>query len=72
MDGRRVDRAGLERAVASALGAADVPEIHAATAARVIVEADACGRPSHGVSRLPTYLAGLRSGAIRPDATVDV
>jgi LDH2 family malate/lactate/ureidoglycolate dehydrogenase len=41
---------------------------HAATAARVLVDADVRGHHSHGVSLLPTYLARLDAGGIDPRA----
>ncbi len=41
-------------------------------AADVLVAADARDIPSHGVARLERYVNGLRSGVMRPDATVDV
>lgn len=72
MHGRRVALDALLRAVAAALRSAGVPDADATVAARVIVEADACGRSSHGVARLPIYLERLRSGAIRAAAPLDV
>lgn len=42
----------------------DVTEEHAAAAARVLVEADARGHPSHGVARLPAYVRQLRAGSV--------
>lgn len=72
VDRRRVDYAELHAAVARALSTAGVPERDADIASRVIVEADACGRPSHGVARLPTYADMLRRGAIVATAAVEV
>lgn len=58
----RVRPATLEAAVRAALGAAGVPDAIASVEAEVMVEADRCGVPSHGVLMLPRLLAGLRDG----------
>jgi LDH2 family malate/lactate/ureidoglycolate dehydrogenase len=55
-------RAALEAAVRAALLAEGVPDDVARIEAEVMVEADRCGVPSHGVLMLPRLLAGLRDG----------
>ena len=47
----------------------DVPSGDAAITAQVLVQADMTGRHTHGVNRLPLYVARLRGGGIesRPD-----
>jgi (2R)-3-sulfolactate dehydrogenase (NADP+) len=52
----------LEALAAGALRAAGASKAMAASAARCLVAADAQGLGTHGVSRIPTYVAHLRSG----------
>lgn len=52
----------LEALAAGALRAAGASRAMAASAARCLVAADAQGLGTHGVSRIPTYVAHLRSG----------
>lgn len=47
------------------LCAHDVPEPHARLVAESLVTADMWGHPSHGMLRLPWYVARLQSGAMR-------
>jgi len=54
--------AALEAAVRAALVAGGVPDEIARVEAEVMVEADRCGVPSHGVLMLPRLMAGLRDG----------
>jgi LDH2 family malate/lactate/ureidoglycolate dehydrogenase len=49
-----------------------VPEEEARTTARVLVAADVRGIPSHGVARLPRYLAGIKQGTIKPGVKMEV
>ncbi|SMO97567.1 Ldh family oxidoreductase [Paracoccus laeviglucosivorans] len=55
-------------AVAAALGEAGVNEHSAQAVARALVGAEADGLKGHGLSRLPSYLAQVRSGKIDPRA----
>lgn len=55
----------LEALAAGALRAAGASRTMAASAARCLVAADAQGLGTHGVSRIPTYVAHLRSGRAR-------
>jgi len=52
----------------SLLEAAGVPKSEAATTARAIVASDRWGIGSHGLMRLPFYLARLQAGGINPRA----
>jgi LDH2 family malate/lactate/ureidoglycolate dehydrogenase len=69
----RVAHEPLERLVAGLFAATGMSAEHAATAARVLVEADLRSVWSHGVARVPMYLERLRRGATkaRPDITVE-
>jgi len=55
-------------AAAALLQRAGVPADDARLTARCIVTADAWGIPSHGLMRLPYYLARLSAGGVRPVA----
>jgi LDH2 family malate/lactate/ureidoglycolate dehydrogenase len=66
----RYTAALLRTAVREALGRAGVPEEIARVEAEVMVEADLCGVPSHGVIMLPRLLQALGDGrAIAAPAT---
>ena len=58
----RIPREALESAVRRALEGAGVPDAIARVEAEVMVEAERCGVPSHGVLMLPRLIAGLRDG----------
>jgi LDH2 family malate/lactate/ureidoglycolate dehydrogenase len=58
----RVRPETLEAAVRAALAEDGVADAIARIEAEVMVEADRCGVPSHGVLMLPRLLAGLRDG----------
>lgn len=60
--------AQLEQLARDALRQRGVTEVAAAACARVLVQADACGVPTHGVSRIPMYCDMLRAGRIDPAA----
>ena len=53
---------------AGLLTAAGAPGPVAATVARHLVQADAAGHRGHGLAMLPTYLAAIDAGALRPGA----
>ncbi|MGF6793453.1 Ldh family oxidoreductase [Paraburkholderia sp. 35.1] len=57
----------LELATRAVRNAGATPETATATA-RALVYADSCGLSSHGVSRLPMYVAQLRNGRVDPQA----
>ena len=56
----------------SLLEAAGVPTQEAETTARCIVASDRWGIGSHGLMRLPFYLARLHTGGINPKAELKV
>lgn len=58
----------LEVLARDALRQQGVTDAAAAACARVLVQADACGIETHGVSRIPMYCDMLRAGRIDPSA----
>ena len=48
------------------------PEAEAQVVAELLVKADLMGLPSHGVLRIPQYVADTRSGAIVPGVEIQV
>jgi len=67
-----VPAAELERMVLAALTAGGAPAGEANIVARSLVAANLAGHDSHGVLRLPQYLAALRAGSIVPGAAIEV
>ncbi len=63
-DGRVVQAAALAAFTAAALRAHGVPTADAALLADTLVTAELWGHPSHGMLRLPSYAARLRTGAM--------
>ena len=70
--GPRFAQPELESFAASLLTAVGVTPAKSAAAARHLIIADRRGVESHGVARLPSYVARLREGLIDPDAEVSV
>jgi len=68
----RVASADLIDAVALVLAQAGVPETVARVEASIMVDAERCGVPSHGVLMLPRLMAGLRDGRANPSPQVRV
>lgn len=70
-----IDSAGLRDFASSVYAACGMPQADAHLAADTLVQADLWGHQSHGVMRLPWYVARLRSGVARavaaPDYIVD-
>lgn len=64
----KTDLAELERLAHQSLCQHGVSEAAAAACARVLVQADACGLETHGVSRIPLYCDMLVRGRIDPAA----
>lgn len=58
----------LERLSHEALKRQGVTDAAAAACARVLVQAEACGLETHGVSRIPMYCDMLQAGRIDPQA----
>lgn len=52
--------------------AAGVPRVEAATVAASLVDANLCGHDSHGVLRVPQYVAFVKSGTYTPGAPFTV
>jgi (2R)-3-sulfolactate dehydrogenase (NADP+) len=64
----RLTVAALEKLAVDALRAAGASRSMAASAARCLTAADAQGLRTHGVARIPTYAAHLKSGRARGEA----
>lgn len=62
----------LERISTELLIGAGVPEDEALIVARNLVSANLQGHDSHGVMRLPQYLAAIEKGSITPGAPIEV
>ena len=67
-DGKRVSPDRLRDFATTVYAAAGMPETDARVVADTLVQADRWGHQSHGVLRLPWYLARLRSGVCAPVA----
>lgn len=68
----RIAAAELETMTAAIFKAAGLPADWAQMEAEVLVWADLRGLGSHGVLRVPGYVAGMRHGLRRPDADIRV
>ncbi len=68
----RVPASRLRSFVAAVFGANGVPHNKAERAAESLVIADLRGIPSHGVARLPMYLARIAAGVIDPRQDLEV
>ena len=66
--GQRVPVERMRAFTSGVMHAAGVPDDRAAVIADVLVEADARGVFSHGVTRVTPYTAEIRSGLVVPDA----
>jgi len=69
---RRYQAADIERFLASAFVALDVPGDDAKTVARMMVMADLYGHDTHGTFRLRQYANRLRDGGLNPSAKVSI
>ncbi len=67
-----IDAAELEHLAAAALAAGGMAAEDAALAAQVLVLADLFGIRTHGISRVPQYLARVPLGGIDPQAEITV
>lgn len=65
-DPKRYGAAELERLAAELLERLGLPAADAALTARVLVAADLEGVETHGLGRLPNYVARLRQGLVNP------
>lgn len=64
----KIDAAEEQTLTVEVLRRLGAGEDEAADQARVLVEGDLRGRPSHGVQRLPVIAQRIQRGLIRPDA----
>lgn len=67
-----VDRDRAREAAADALRARGIQADDASLVAEVLVSADARGKASHGLLRLPRIVRGVESGNVDPDGTIEV
>jgi L-2-hydroxycarboxylate dehydrogenase (NAD+) len=67
---RRFPAATLIAFTRDALAACGVPDADAATAARVMIEADITGFDAHGIFRLGMYVNALKSGRVNARANI--
>jgi LDH2 family malate/lactate/ureidoglycolate dehydrogenase len=65
-DGLRFDVAELGAFAEGLLARTGMGPVDSALLARSLVEADATGVSTHGISRLPSYVAQLRAGQVNP------
>ncbi|TYC63205.1 Ldh family oxidoreductase [Rhodobacterales bacterium] len=63
-----ISLAEAERLVVKALIAAGTSRENAPPVARALVGAEASGQPGHGLSRMPSYTAQVKTGKVRGDA----
>jgi L-2-hydroxycarboxylate dehydrogenase (NAD+) len=66
-----IDRDRAERVAAAAFEAHGIRPADAETTARVLVSADARGKPSHGLLRLPRFVRGIEHGNVA-DGEIEV
>jgi LDH2 family malate/lactate/ureidoglycolate dehydrogenase len=72
MAARTVDAGDLRERVRGIFARLGLPEHDAAVVADQLVEADLRGVHSHGVMRVPSYVAGLKGGRINPRPQIRV
>jgi len=68
--GKRYQAVDIERFLAAAFVALEVPENDATAVARLMVRADLYGYDTHGTFRLRQYVNRLRDGGLNPKATI--
>lgn len=69
----RVEPARLERFIAQAFEAVEIPAVDARSIAELMTRADVNGSEGHGVFRLPQYIRRIEGGAVnvRPDIHIE-
>jgi L-2-hydroxycarboxylate dehydrogenase (NAD+) len=67
-----VDRQRAVEVATDALCAYGITEADAVRTAEVLVSADARGKRSHGLLRLPRFVRGIEHGNVDPDGTISV
>ena len=68
----RVERERAETVAAAALEAHGITPSDAASTAEVLVSADARGKQSHGLLRLPRFVRGIDHGNVDPEGDIEV
>ena len=68
----RVDRNRAVEVAAAAFRAHGISEADATQTAEVLVSADARGKHSHGLLRLPRFVRGIEHGNVDPDGSIEV
>jgi len=68
----RVERERAEAVATAAFEAHAITPTDAATTAAVLVSADARGKQSHGLLRLPRFVRGIEHGNVDPDGDIAV
>ena len=69
MTAPRVNHERLRDFCTAVYASVGMPEPDARLVADTLVQADLWGHQSHGVMRLPWYMARLKSGVVKPVAT---
>jgi len=67
-----IERDRAEAVASEAFRAHGISEADAATTAQVLVSADARGKHSHGLLRLPRFVRGIEYGNVDPDGDIEV
>lgn len=67
-----IDRHRAREVAATALQEHRILPDDARTTAEMLVTAEAWGKPSHGLIRLPRYIRGIKHGNVDPGGTIDV
>src|SRR5262245_49875400 len=62
----------LQQTIADILLGCKVPEEEARIVAEHLVDAEACGLPSHGALRVPQYVQAIAAGQIVPGTRLSV
>lgn len=68
----KIDRTRAERVATAAFVEHGISEGDASLVAQVLVSADARGKGSHGLLRLPRYVRGVEHGNVDPDGAITV
>ncbi len=68
----RIQSEALQRAIGRIFAAAGCAEEEADCVARHLVDSNLCGHDSHGVIRVPRYLAFMREGKLKPGQNMTV
>ena len=65
-----VDRARAEAVATRAFETHGISQADAKLTAKVLVDADARGKHSHGLLRLPRFIRGIEHGNVDPDGDI--